>query len=460
MPLVASGKFGQPDSKIAKACGQAGISGVISAAWKTPRLVIIIESSQQGGPLLQILNFAIKASAAAILVLNTTASPAQDIDTRSYRLGSTASWSEAISAGVKELALSSPATPDEMDALVDEAEKIAARFDISVYRETNLLVTDLFPEGVAKDKHVLLLYRQPTLDKYLALKQKKAELIEAGKYSGRAREDIARSFGRLLSYPDSVIDKMLVNRGVKLSGRPTFTGVWKSPTISLDDERWHIQDVACRNSCSEVSYEYFRDLLSDPANDDISVFDLYNDTQEFNRNYVSSLTRPTTLQSWANYDAADDAALDCTPEGDGLQHQITAPPAIKFEHMADRLVITYEYWNAVRTIYLDGRSLPQELEFSRLGYSLGYIDGRTLVVNTYGLTPSQISLMGNKFYLSEDAQFSERYELSLDGERMNILWSVIDPVNLRGPYTGQMSWLAAPGWELDIWSCDAITGEY
>ncbi len=129
----------------------------------------------------------------------TTAALAQDTDLHSYRLGSTASWSEAISIGVKELALSSPATPDEMDVLIEDAEKIAARFGISVYRETDLLATDLFPDDVAKDKHVLLLYRQPTLDKYLALKQKKAELIEAGDYKGKAREDIARGFGRLLS---------------------------------------------------------------------------------------------------------------------------------------------------------------------------------------------------------------------------------------------------------------------
>jgi len=404
----------------------------------------------------------IKSKIAVVVSLTflATATLAQETDLRSYRLGATASWSEAISAGVKELALSSPATPEEMDGLIEDAEKIAARFGISVYRETDLLVTDLFPDDVAKDKHVLLLYRQPTLDKYLALKQRKADLIEAREYSGKAREDIARGFGRLLSYPDSVIDEKLIGRGIKLSPRPSFNGIWKSPTISLDDERWFIQDVACRNSCSEVSYEYFRDLLNDPANDDTSVFDLYGNTQEFNRNYVASLTRPTTLQSWANYDAANDAALDCTPQGDGLQHQITAPPAIKFEHLADRILASYEYWNAVRTIYLDGRSLPDDVELSRLGYSLGRLDGNTLVVNTYALTPSQISLMGNKFYLSEGAQFTERYELSEDGERMDILWSVIDPVNLRGPYVGQMSWLQAPGWELDVWSCEAITGEF
>ena len=401
-----------------------------------------------------------RAFVAVSVLLIAITSLAQDTDLRSYRLGSVASWSEAVSVGVKELALGSPATPDEMDALIDEAEKIAARFGISVYRETDLLVTDLFPDDVAKDKHVLMLYRQPTLDKYLALKQKKAELIEAGEYTGKAREDIARGFGRLLSYPDSVIDEKLVNRGVKLSGRPSFNGVWKSPTISLDDPRWSIQDVACRNFCSQVSYEYLGDLLDDPANDSISVFDLYNDTQEFNRNYVLSLTRPTTMQSWANYDAADDAALDCTPEGDGLQHQITAPPAIEIKHLADRIIIKYEYWNAVRTIYLDGRSVPDDPAASRLGFSTGRYDGDTLIVQTVGLIPSQISLVDNKFYLSEGAQFIERYKLSEDAERMDIRWSVVDPVNLRGPYTGVMSWLKAPGWELDEWRCEAITGEF
>jgi hypothetical protein len=395
-----------------------------------------------------------------VAILFTAAALAQDGEEHAYRLGSITTWSEAVSVDIKELALGSPLTTDETDALLGEATEIAGRFGVSVYREPDLLVSDLFRADIAKGKEVLLFYQPPTLERYLALKERKAALIAANEYEGEAREEIARDFGRLLSYPETVIDEKLLKNGVTPIARPSFAGVWKSPTISLDDERWHIQDVACRNGCSEVSYEYFRDLLADPANDNISVFDLYNDTLEFNRNYISILTRPTTLQSWANYDAANDAALDCTPQGDGLQHQIAAPPAIKFEHFEDRINITYEYWNAVRTIYLDGRSLPADLEHSRLGYSLGHLDGNTLVVNTYGLTPSQINLMGNKFYLSEGAQFRERYELSEDGERMDILWSVIDPVNLRGPYTGQMSWLAAPGWELDKWSCDAITGEY
>lgn len=400
--------------------------------------------------------------AVALLIAATALARAadSDIDTRSYQLGSISSWSEAINVGIKELALGSPATPAETDALIGEAEKIAGRFGISVYREPELLVTDLFPASITEGKHVLLLYRQPTLDKYLALKQRKAALVEAGEYSGSAREGIARDFGRLLTYPDSVIDEKLARAGVELSARPGFDGVWKSPTISLDDKRWSIPDVACRNGCSQVSYQYLGDLLEDPENDNISVVDLYADAQEFNRNYVSMLTRPTTLQKWANYDAANDAALDCTPEGDGLQHQIGAPPAIKFEVFEDRILIRYEYWNAVRTVHMNEASIPDELEPSRLGYSIGRYEGNTLVVETAAMTSTQINLMGNKFYLSEDAKYIERYELSDDGERFNIVWSVADPVNLRGPYVGMMSWLAAPDWELDVWSCEAITGEF
>ena len=401
-----------------------------------------------------------RAFVAMSMMLFAAATLAQDVELRSYRLGSIASWSEAVSVGIKDLALGSPATPDEMDALIDEAGKIAARFGISVYRETDLLVTDLFPTDVAKDKHVLLLYRQPTLDKYLALKQMKADLIEAGEYSGSAREEIARGFGRLLSYPDSVIDEKLVNAGLKLSARPSFAGVWTSPGVILDDPRWTIQDSACRNSCSLVAYQYLGDLLADPANDDVSVVDLYADMQEFNRNHVSNLTRPATLQQWTAYDAANDAALDCTPEGDGLQHQITAPPPFEIEYAGDRTLLRYEYWNAVRTVYMDGRDLPQNLDPSRLGYSLGRYEGNALVVQTYGLVPSQISLAGSKLILSEEAQFVERYELADDGDRLEIQWSVIDPVNLREPYIGMMTWVAAPGWKLDEWMCEAITGEF
>ena len=131
------------------------------------------------------------------------------IDQRSYRLGGLSTFAEMVRVGVKTLALSAAMTPDEMDAFVDDAERIAQEEGVMLYRETDLIVTDLFPADVAEGKHVLLIYKGTTLDEYLALKERKSDLVEAGTYAGEARRDIARQFGRLLSYPDANIEELI-----------------------------------------------------------------------------------------------------------------------------------------------------------------------------------------------------------------------------------------------------------
>ena len=92
---------------------------------------------------------------------------------------------------------------------MDDAAVIAERNGVKMWRETDFLVTDLYPADVASDKHVLLIYTGDTLDRYLAIKADKRALQAAGNYHGVAREEIARRFGRLLSYPDTVIDDLL-----------------------------------------------------------------------------------------------------------------------------------------------------------------------------------------------------------------------------------------------------------
>ena len=131
------------------------------------------------------------------------------IDERSYNLGIMGGFAEVVRLGVKKLALSEVMTPEEMDGVMDDAMVIAKRNKVQMWRETDFLVTDLYPADVATGKHVLLIYTGDTLDQYLALKADKAMLVAAGKYEGDAREEIARRFGRLLSYPESVIDELL-----------------------------------------------------------------------------------------------------------------------------------------------------------------------------------------------------------------------------------------------------------
>ena len=131
------------------------------------------------------------------------------IDERSYQLGVIGAFAEVVGLGVKRLALSSPMSPEDMDALIDEAEKIIARNNALSYRETDFLVTDLFPEEITVGKHVILIYNDPVKDEYMAIKERKQKLIDEGGYQGEERKEIAREMGRLLSYPEERIERML-----------------------------------------------------------------------------------------------------------------------------------------------------------------------------------------------------------------------------------------------------------
>lgn len=152
---------------------------------------------------------------AAALILALLACPianAADIDQRSYNLGILGGFSEVVRLGVKKLALSEVMSPQEMDAMMADAQVIAERNGVLMWREAALIVTDLYPADVAEGKHVLLIYTGNTLDEYLQLKQDKAALVTAGKYEGVERLDIARRFGRLLSYPEAVIDDLIARQ--------------------------------------------------------------------------------------------------------------------------------------------------------------------------------------------------------------------------------------------------------
>ena len=146
-----------------------------------------------------------------LCIAEETANMNSQIDQRSYRLGGLSTFAEMVRVGVKTLALSAAMTPDEMDAFVGDAERTAQEEGVMLYRETDLIVTDLFPADVAEGKHVLLIYEGATLDEYLALKEQKSELVDSGSYAGEARRDIARQFGKLLSYPDAVIEELINN---------------------------------------------------------------------------------------------------------------------------------------------------------------------------------------------------------------------------------------------------------
>lgn len=113
-------------------------------------------------------------------------------------LGIMTSFAEMVDAGVKPLALSEPMSQELAEELWPEAQQIANRYDVSIYRENELLKTALFPEDVAEDKAVFIFYKDSALQRYQDLKTATMDSIS-----------LARAFGRLLGYPDHKINALL-----------------------------------------------------------------------------------------------------------------------------------------------------------------------------------------------------------------------------------------------------------
>ena len=132
-----------------------------------------------------------------------------DIDQRSYNLGGIGAFGEMVNIGVKKMALSAALPPEDMDALIEEATRVAKRNNVEIYRENDFLVTDLFPASITNGKHVLVIYKGETKQKYLDLKNRKSRLVASNQYTGQAREEIARRLGAMLSYPERKINELI-----------------------------------------------------------------------------------------------------------------------------------------------------------------------------------------------------------------------------------------------------------
>ena len=58
-----------------------------------------------------------------------------------------------------------------------------------------------------------MIYKGEAKQEYLDLKIRKAQLVASNQYAGKAREEIARRFGAMLSYPEWKIDELISNNG-------------------------------------------------------------------------------------------------------------------------------------------------------------------------------------------------------------------------------------------------------
>jgi hypothetical protein len=161
---------------------------------------------------------------------------------------------------------------------------------------------------------------------------------------------------------------------------------------------------------------------------------------------VSSETPPMTPEGTARFKAnkpsyrpravppalGNDPQGKCDPLGIPRLLFYGGTTAVEFIQTADRVVEFFEWMHVYRTIWTDGRKLPEDPDPSRLGYSIGRWDGDTLVVNSAGFVDSTwVDHFGDPH--SDQMRIEERYRRT-SHDALEMTLTLIDPKIYTRPW--------------------------
>jgi hypothetical protein len=137
----------------------------------------------------------------------------------------------------------------------------------------------------------------------------------------------------------------------------------------------------------------------------------------------------------------DTTTRGCDPKG--MPQIMFIPAPMEILDRGDTILIRIEEYDSVREIHLappDDRELRPK---TRLGYSTGRWDGRSLVVDTNSVETPFLNSQGVP--LGSGARFVERFTPSYDGSRLDYKVEITAPEALTQPVVMERSWVFRPG---------------
>jgi hypothetical protein len=147
-----------------------------------------------------------------------------------------------------------------------------------------------------------------------------------------------------------------------------------------------------------------------------------------------------------------DPAFQCLPPGVPRIYSY-GQWAIEFVQTPKRIFLFYENVHTFRTIYMDGRKMPSDVDVdpSWLGYSIGHWEGNDLVVET-GLFNDKTWADSNGHPHSDAMRLTERFH-RVDIRTLNVEVIVDDPKYYTKPWTLNAVYKLQPKWELQETFC-------
>lgn len=236
-----------------------------------------------------------------------------------------------------------------------------------------------------------------------------------------------------------------------------FLGTWSGVFTTQDNEFWNVEDLGCFAGCGRDGYEYLASLLDDPANDERPVAELMAEASAFTVESFSANLKPPAKLIQQENTFANDPKLHCQPYG--FVRQVTNPLPIRLRLLGDHLLIEYEEWSLLRTVYMDGRDHPEYRSPSLLGHSIGRIENGSLIIETARVTPDRVS---DESQAGHSGQLTgvERYTVHDNPRRLELELTVEDPATFTEPYVVTKTWLSTPDVELLQDSCGDLPGVF
>ena len=152
----------------------------------------------------------------------------------------------------------------------------------------------------------------------------------------------------------------------------------------------------------------------------------------------------------------NDPAGRCDPLG--LVRSLFAFRPVEFIVLPNRVIQFFEWNHVWRTIWTDGRKLPEDPDPTWYGYSVGHWEGDTLVVQSTGFDDrTWLDQYGHPF--SSSMRTEERWRRS--GDTLEMTLTVTDPETYTKPWVSTKNvWRLVPKTELREEVCAPIDEEF
>ena len=159
------------------------------------------------------------------------------------------------------------------------------------------------------------------------------------------------------------------------------------------------------------------------------------------------------MSGWSQ-DDPDNPELNCITKPTPAMIIYTDLYPIEIKDNADQtLTIRSQYFDEVRTVYMDGREHPDPSVLLHEGHSIGHYEGDTLVIDTRNFAPHR-SPYQNGIPSGPQKHVIERYRLIDDGARMEVEFFLEDPEYIDGSMTHKRSLFYKPDTDMQPFNCD------